>query len=327
MGRKRKKNLHLPRGMSLDRGAYYLRTATKRTPLGREFAAAMALYGRLVHAQWVGTTVGDILSRYLREVTPLKRSAQTQRDEERSITRLARVFGAMRPGELTLQHAYQYLDRRRDAEGKPVPMAARHEIGLLRAALNKSVRWGAIERNPLTGVELPAVPTRKRYVTDAELAIARGLASERLRVAIDLAYLTGLRQGDVLGLTRANLTDEGIEVTAGKTGKAMIVTWTDDLREVVKRAKGLPPQLPGQYLVRTRTGAPYTSSGFASLWQALMRRHKAAGGEVFQFKDIRAKTASDSGSLTEASERLQHSTTAITSQRYMRRAARIKPLK
>jgi integrase len=159
------------------------------------------------------------------------------------------------------------------------------------------------------------------------LSIGRGLASERLRVAIDLAYLTGLRQGDVLGLTRANLSDEGIEVTAGKTGKAMIVTWTDDLREVVKRAKALPPQLPGQYLVRTRTGAPYTSSGFASLWQALMRRYKAAGGEVFQFKDIRAKTASDSGSLTEASERLQHSTTAITSQRYMRRAARIKPLK
>ena len=84
---------------------------------------------------------------------------------------------------------------------------------------------------------------------------------------------------------------------------------------------------PGQWLVRTREGERYTPSGFASLWQALMRRVKASGGEPFQFKDIRAKTASDSASLTEASERLQHSTTAITSARYMRRAARIKPLK
>lgn len=322
MGRRRKHNLHLPRGMSLERGAYYLRTAAKRTPLGRDFAAAMALYGRLMHAHWQGTTVGDILKRYLAEVTPLKRSETTQADERRAIARLAAVFGEMRPSELTAQHAYQFLDRRR-----ATPIAGRHEIALLRAALNKAIRWGAIDRNPIAGVELPAVPRRTRYVTDAELAAARKLASERLRVAIDLAYLTGLRQGDVLGLTRANLTDEGIEVTASKTGKAAVITWTDELREVVKRAKALPPQLPGQWLVRTRQGERYTPSGFASLWQALMRRVKASGGEPFQFKDIRAKTASDSASLTEASERLQHSTTAITSARYMRRAARIKPLK
>lgn len=321
MGRRRKHNLHLPRGMSLERGAYYLRTATKRTPLGRDFAAAMALYGRLMHAHWQGTTVGDILKRYLQEVVPLKVET-TQVDEKRAIARLVAVFGDMRPSDLTPQHAYQYLDRRRAA-----PIASRHEVALLRAALNKAIRWGAIDRNPVAGVELPAVPKRTRYVTDAELAAARELASERLRVAIDLAYLTGLRQGDVLGLTRQCLTDEGIEVTASKTGKAAVITWTDELREVVKRAKALPPQLPGQWLVRTREGARYSPSGFASLWQALMRRHKAAGGEVFQFKDIRAKTASDSASLTEASERLQHSTTAITSARYMRKAARIRPLK
>lgn len=321
MGRRRKHNLHLPRGMSLERGAYYLRTSTKRTPLGRDFAAAMATYGRLMHAHWQGTTVGDVLKRYLQEVVPLK-SQTTQVDEKRAIARLVAVFGDMRPSDLTPQHAYQYLDRRRAA-----PIASRHEVALLRAALNKAIRWGAIDRNPITGVELPAVPKRTRYVTDAELAAARELASERLRVAVDLAYLTGLRQGDVLGLTRASLTDEGIEVTASKTGKAMVITWTDELREVVKRAKALPPQLPGQWLVRTREGERYTPSGFASLWQALMRRVKAAGGEPFQFKDIRAKTASDSASLTEASERLQHSTTAITSARYMRRAARIKPLK
>jgi integrase len=327
MGRKRKHNLHLPRGMSCERGAYYLRTATKRTPLGRDFAAAMAMYGRLMHAHWVGTTVGDILTRYLTEVTPVKRSETTRADEKRSIERLAKVFGAMRPGDLTVQHAYRYLDLRRDAAGKAVPIAARHEVGLLRAALNKAVRWGAIDRNPLTQIELPAVPRRTRYVSDAEFAAARELASDRLQVAMDLALLTGLRQGDILGLTRSNLTAEGIEVTASKTGKAAVITWTPELQAAVARAKALAPQLGSPYLVRNREGQRYSASGFASLWQALMRRYKAAGGEVFQFKDIRAKTASDSASLAEASERLQHSTTAITSARYMRKAARIKPLR
>jgi integrase len=156
---------------------------------------------------------------------------------------------------------------------------------------------------------------------------ARELASDRLQVAMDLALLTGLRQGDILALTRANLTTEGIEVTASKTGKAAVITWTPELQAAVARAKALAPQLGSPYLVRNREGQRYSASGFASLWQALMRRHKAAGGEVFQFKDIRAKTASDSASLAEASERLQHSTTAITSARYMRKAARIKPLR
>ena len=49
--------------------------------------------------------------------------------------------------------------------------------------------------------------------------------------------------------------------------------------------------------------------------------------ERFQERDLRAKVASDSDSLIEASERLGHADTAITQRGYRRKPIRIQPLK
>ncbi len=49
--------------------------------------------------------------------------------------------------------------------------------------------------------------------------------------------------------------------------------------------------------------------------------------ERFQERDFRAKVASESDNLVEASERLGHSDTAITQRVYRRKPVRIQPLK
>ena len=49
--------------------------------------------------------------------------------------------------------------------------------------------------------------------------------------------------------------------------------------------------------------------------------------ERFQERDLRAKVASDSDSLIEASERMGHADTAITQRVYRRKPVRIQPLK
>jgi integrase len=51
------------------------------------------------------------------------------------------------------------------------------------------------------------------------------------------------------------------------------------------------------------------------------------GVKKFTFHDIRAKSASDSASLQEASARLGHTSAAITDRVYMRVPYRVKPLK
>lgn len=145
---------------------------------------------------------------------------------------------------------------------------------------------------------------------------------------MDLAVQTGLRRGDLLNLTRDNLTPVGLLVKrTSKTGKGLLFEYTDELREVLAASKALRPQVPGHYLIRNKQGRKFTADGFASNWQKLMRKAMKHGVERFAFKDIRAKSASDSETLTQASERLGHSSTAITKKTYFRKPLRVKPLK
>jgi len=83
-----------------------------------------------------------------------------------------------------------------------------------------------------------------------------------VQMAMDLAVLTGQRRGDLLSLTRDQLTDDGILFRQGKTGRALVVEWSDQLRAVIKRAKDYPPQVR-RTLICTRGGNPYTADGFS----------------------------------------------------------------
>jgi integrase len=92
------------------------------------------------------------------------------------------------------------------------PVAARHEISLLGHVFAKAIRWGAASVNPVRALERTRKGKRTRYVTDVEYDAVYALANERMRIAMNLALLTGQRRGDLLTLTRAQLTDEGHSV-------------------------------------------------------------------------------------------------------------------
>ncbi len=228
----------------------------------------------------------------------------------------------MLPDDMTQQMIYQYMDER-----SAFPTAARHDVTLLGHVFVKAIRWGAATKNPARGIEKPKSKPRDRYVTDKEFLAVRELAIPPLQVAMDLALLTGLRRGDILNLTRDSLTEEGLLVKTSKTNKGLLFDYTDELNEVISRAKKLRPQLPGYYLVRTRQGKQYSGPGFAANWRRLMNKAAKKGIQKFTFHDIRAKSASDSESLQEASARLGHTSTAITDRVYMRVPYRVRPLK
>ena len=322
MGMRRRTNKHLPRRMYLRRGKYYfVDVSGKWHPLGPDYVKAMGRYAGLTGPGRPCVTMENVIEKYRLHVLPLKAKA-TQKANGPQLTRLASVFGEMLPDDVTQQHIYQYMDER-----VAVPTAARHEISLLHHVFVKAIRWGAATKNPAQGIEKPKSKPRDRYVTDEEFLAVQSLAIPPLQVAMDLALLTGLRRGDLLNLTRDSLTDDGLLVKSQKTGKALLFEYTDELNAVLSRAKKLRPQLPGRYLIRTRQGKQYTGSGFSANWQRLMRKAQKNGIEKFNFHDLRAKCASDSTSLQEASERLGHTSTAITDRVYMRVPYRVKPLK
>jgi integrase len=313
-------------------GAFYFfhPTTTKWMPLGKDIAAALTQYGQLIGGQWSGQTFGDVIDRYKTQVLPLKRSAQTRKDQAKQLDRLKAVFGSMRPDSISAQHCYKYADARASA-----PVAARHEIALLGHVFAKAIRWGVATVNPVRTLERTKKGKRTRYVTDEEFSAVYALASERMQIAMDLALDTGQRRGDLLNLTRAQLTEDGIAFRQGKTGAGVLVEWTDQLRTTIERGKALKPQVPGEYLLRKRNGRQYTARGFSAIWQRLMGRALAQGkngeppaiAQRFTFHDLRAKCASDKTSLEGAAALLGHASSTTTKTTYRRKMPRATPLR
>jgi len=323
MGRRRKFDKHLPRRMYLRRGSYYFASPNGRWyPLGKDYALAMAEYGRLTGPHQPCRTLGDVIARYRIDVLPGK-GDKTQINERPQLDKLVKVFGNMLPDEVTQQHVYQYMDTR----AAKVPSAAKHEVTLLSHVFTKAIRWGAATKNPVQGVEKPRSNPLRRYVTDEEFQAVRNLASPQLQVAMDLALLTGLRRGDLLSLTRDHLIDDGLLVNTSKTGQALLFEYSTELHATLARAKNLKPQVPGTYLIRTKSGKQYTGSGFSSNWKRLIKKAEQQGIKAFTFHDLRRKNASDSDSLQEASDRLGHSSTTLTKKAYMAAPMKVKPLK
>ena len=144
---------------------------------------------------------------------------------------------------------------------------------------------------------------------------------------MDLALLTGLRRGDLLSLKWDQVRTDGIEVRTGKTGAGLLIEVTAELEAVLTRARKLVPQVPRRYVLRTRTGRGYTVEGFSAIWQRLMTKHVAAGGDRFTFHDLRRKSASDSESVKAAQERLGHADEATTRRFYIAKPIRVRPLR
>jgi integrase len=322
MGRRRIHDKHLPRGVTLERGTYFYRGADrKRVNLGRDFADAMGRYGELFREAPL-TTFGALLDRYLQLVLPRK-AAATRASQVPQAATIRAVFGHVAPKTIKPTDVYAFRDLLTARSGA---VQANQHLALFKHICTKAIEWGALTTSPARDVRKNPVKARTRYVTDAEVTAVHALASPMLRCAIDLAFLTGLRRGDLLRLTRAHCQDDGMHVATSKTGRALIIAWSPELRAVVETAKRIKPHFR-QHILATRSGKPFSSSGFSTAWQRLMVAAKKAGIERFHFHDLRSKSASDSVDLVEASERLGHSSIDLTRRVYRRKPVKVQPLR
>jgi integrase len=190
--------------------------------------------------------------------------------------------------------------------------------------MSYAIRWGAVDDNPCRLVKGNVEKPRNRYISDDEYIAVYELAPDVVQAAMRLALITGLRQGDLLALRLQNLTDDGLEVETNKTGRRLLFEWTPDLREAVNQAKNLPRDVRGMFLLCTKRGRRYTSSGFQSIWQRVMRNamERQVISERFTFHDIRAKTGSES----KDDNLLGHRNQRTLSRHYKRKALRVTPL-
>jgi len=116
----------------------------------------------------------------------------------------------------------------------------------LKRILNVAVEAGLLERNPTLGVKLPKFDNRRGRVIDAEeykrlLVAVNSRKAPHLRPILMLAYETGMRTGEILGLRWADvdLKRHFLRLPKTKNGDARDVPLSDAAERALReRGRG-----------------------------------------------------------------------------------------
>lgn len=312
-------------------------------PLGRTEADAFAAWFRMQDGIIVPRSIREAIAVYVGSDRYLKLAPKTRREYDRAITRLRDVFGHMRPQDVIPADMYQYMKRR------PATTANRERAVMLNI-MQVCVEHGAITRNPIREVAQNAEEARDRYVTDAEVTAFLVHCTELLRAYVKLKLMTGIRQGQMLGLKLSDWdpVSRTLCVPGRKRGRDALYragcacpncgadvphratrcnqcesTFTEQLDPLASAIEACTAVRKRQTvrslnLFATRRGEQYTGDGFRCLWQYAMAKYVKAGGVRFTEHDLRAKVASDSETIDAAQDRLQHQSRTTTNRVYRR---------
>lgn len=188
---------------------------------------------KILHGERIAAamSLGDVLDRYAREVSPAKRG---HRWEALRLERMRREIGHHRLGDLEARHIAAW----RDARLREVaPGSVRREMVLLGSALRQArEEWGLMSFNPMTGVRKPTEPPpRTRLPTADELERMAHVAGSDLSTATGRAYhafrfacATAMRAGEIVGLTwdRVDMEARVAHLPITKNGRARDVPMT-----------------------------------------------------------------------------------------------------
>lgn len=329
MGRKRKRDKHLPTSVYQRHNAYYFVDHTgKWHRLGRSLGEAYRSLAGFIGSTEI-KTIDDLCDRYALEVLP-SYSTKEQKNRSSHLSRVRAVFGDMAPGEVRPTHVRAFRDKLGERKGRDWgrPQLALKALATLSHVFSWAAEWGLVERNPCFGIQRPPQPRRQRYATDKDFAAVYKYCSPMHQIAMDIALLTGLRRGDILNLDRDAIVDKGLLVKTSKTGKPLLFRWTKELKTVVDKALKMPPRVR-RHIICNRQGKGYTPDGFSRIWARARKKALDSNelAEPFRFNDIRAKSASDDADADRASHRLGHTNRQTTERHYLRTAKEVDPLR
>jgi site-specific recombinase XerD len=270
-------------GVTEKDGRYYKVIKNKWHPLSRIDEGANALYRALYELDPLRPgTIGELINVY-RAVGMDELKPATRDDYLNILKRLDHHFGKMRIGTLKPNQIAHFLETRKK-RGRGGTRANR-EVAVLSAIHNFGMRQMYVETNPCREVSRNTERPKSKVVKDAEFLEVFERSNEAFQDLIAAAYLSGVRQTDVIAWKRSeHLKPEGIVYVQSKTKKPHTVYWSDALRFFVRRAM---ERFPGTELVFTNTeGEAWTTSAIAS---QLARLESG-----WCFKDLRAKAQTDS---------------------------------
>ena len=263
-------------------------------------------------------TIGYVSARFEDSTEFAEKSADTRRDYQ-YCAKVAREFKTDRGKGPTLDQPY--VDRlslpaiqaviERIAKGRPEsapgaadavpsrPSKANHLLRYFRVLFGWGMRHGHCKTNPAEGTK--QVKERKRHgmptrdVYEAVLAFARergavlahtkGSSPPYLWPLLEIKYLCRMRSIEVVRLTDAHASEQGLYISRAKGSNDNIVKWTPRLKAAWEAAlavraqtrarptnKGRPiPIRPDQrFVFLSESGTPLTRAGLDNAWQDLI---------------------------------------------------------
>lgn len=279
-------------------------------------------YEKFINDQKNEETLNALVDKFFFSADFTNLSPTSQGDYRKYTKKLLPVFGKMLPDNIKPEHIRKYMDKR----GLKSQTQANREKAFLSRLFSWAYERGMVKGNPCKGVRQFKEIARDRYITDDEYNALYSVSADVVKVAMEIAYLCSARQADVLTLTYSQLSDDGIFIKQGKTGKKQIKAWTDRLKAAIKLSKALPINsgISSLYVIHQPKGAKYTRDGFNSRWQKAKQEAAKKFPYLdfnFTFHDLKAKGISDlEGTLNEKQSISGHKTPSQTA-RYDRKVA------
>lgn len=267
-------------------------------------------------------TLAELIDRYVRDVLPAKPKSAS--DQQRQLEWWKAEIGSYALADVTPALIAEYRDKL--ARGITVltkkprnPATVNRYLAALSVALTTAVKeWGWLEDNPMRKVTKPKEARgRVRFLSDDErmrlLKACKESPSTYLYPAVILALSTGMRAGELMGLTwdDVNLNQGYAILHETKNGERRRVPIVGHALEQLKELSKVR-RIDTNLLFPSRAASPQKPADLRAQWVAAL---KAAGIDDFRFHDLRHSTASylamNGASLAEIAEVLGHKTLAM----------------
>lgn len=229
----------------------------------------------------------DLAAWYLE--LPEVRAKRSYGRDRLTMTKLLPAFGDRLLKDITPAQVEAYRQKRlaepsgRTPHTPTAPATVNREIACLKTIFSKAMKNGRAEHNPAQGVKgLKENNERDRVLSSEEYHRLLAACPGHLKPVVKLAYHTGMRQGEILGLTwgQVDIKEGFIRLAPEdtKTNEGRLVPLNGELVEMFQE---MPRGLPG---VRVFT---YQGRGVAAMKEAFTSACKRAGIEDFTFHDLR----------------------------------------
>jgi integrase len=178
--------------------------------------------------------------------------------------------------------------------GKPrKPATVARELSVISKVFSLAVKNGVIENSPCTHVEKPVFDNVQDKILppEHEDVFINAMQNQTAKDVCVMVLQTGLRQNDVLGLTRmhCNFQTNRIRLIQGKTQRRIEIPMNDVVREIIERRRhnGNPDQLlfPNEM----------TGKKMRSIRTAITNSCRRAGIERITIRDLRRTVATALG--------------------------------